>query len=88
MLSRTADHLYWMARYTERAENTARMLDVNYQMSLMPQSDKATERAWRAMLDISELTLAVRGRMHARYADRSRLSSGKRSPGPGSTRSG
>ncbi len=28
MLSRTADHLFWMARYTERAENTARMLDV------------------------------------------------------------
>ncbi|WP_273421078.1 alpha-E domain-containing protein, partial [Curvibacter lanceolatus] len=25
MLSRTADHLYWMSRYTERAENTARM---------------------------------------------------------------
>ncbi|MFM7484718.1 MAG: alpha-E domain-containing protein, partial [Burkholderiaceae bacterium] len=22
MLSRTADHLFWMARYTERAENT------------------------------------------------------------------
>ena len=31
MLSRTADHLFWMSRYTERAENTARMLDVNYQ---------------------------------------------------------
>jgi len=29
MLSRTADHLYWMARFIERAENTARMLDVN-----------------------------------------------------------
>ncbi len=28
MLSRTADHLFWMARYIERAENTARMLDV------------------------------------------------------------
>ena len=26
MLSRTADHLFWMARYTERAENTARIL--------------------------------------------------------------
>ncbi|WP_423056641.1 alpha-E domain-containing protein, partial [Achromobacter xylosoxidans] len=28
MLSRTADNLFWMCRYTERAENTARMLDV------------------------------------------------------------
>ena len=36
MLSRTADHLYWMARYIERAENLARMLEVNYRMSLLP----------------------------------------------------
>ncbi len=28
MLSRLADHLYWMSRYLERAENTVRMLDV------------------------------------------------------------
>lgn len=56
MLSRTADHLYWMSRYTERAENTARMLEVNYQMSLMPQSDQAAQAAWQAMLEISELT--------------------------------
>ena len=58
MLSRTADHLYWMARYTERAENTARMLDVNYQMSLLPQSEKTIESGWRAVLEISELTQA------------------------------
>ncbi len=38
MLSRTADHMFWMSRYTERAENTARILDVNYQTSLLPQS--------------------------------------------------
>jgi uncharacterized alpha-E superfamily protein len=56
MLSRTADHLYWMSRYTERAENTARMLDVNYQMSLLPQSAEVAEQAWRALLEISELT--------------------------------
>ena len=56
MLSRTADHLYWMSRYTERAENTARMLDVNWQMSLLPQSEQAAAATWRAMLEISELT--------------------------------
>ena len=55
MLSRTADHLFWMARYTERAENTARMLDANYQLSLLPQSDEYAELGWRAMLSISEL---------------------------------
>ncbi|MEI6837504.1 MAG: alpha-E domain-containing protein [Gammaproteobacteria bacterium] len=58
MLSRTADHLYWMSRYTERAENLARMLDVNYQMSLLPQSAKTIERAWCALLEISELNQA------------------------------
>lgn len=58
MLSRTADHLYWMSRYTERAENTARMLEVNWQMSLLPQSEQAAQAAWRAMLEISELTSA------------------------------
>jgi uncharacterized alpha-E superfamily protein len=56
MLSRTADHLFWLARYMERAENTARMLDVNYQTSLMPQSADAAEAGWRGLLSISELT--------------------------------
>jgi uncharacterized alpha-E superfamily protein len=56
MLSRTADHLFWMARYMERAENTARMLDVNYQTSLLPQSADTTEQGWRGLLSISELT--------------------------------
>ena len=56
MLSRTADHLFWMARYMERAENTARMLDVNYQTSLLPQSADAAEAGWRGLLSISELT--------------------------------
>jgi uncharacterized alpha-E superfamily protein len=56
MLSRTADHLYWMSRYIERAENTARTLDLSFQMSLLPQTEPTAHGAWRAMLDISELT--------------------------------
>jgi uncharacterized alpha-E superfamily protein len=56
MLSRTADHLFWMARYMERAENTARMLDVNYQTALLPQSHEMSEQGWRGLLSISELT--------------------------------
>ncbi|WDZ96818.1 alpha-E domain-containing protein [Herbaspirillum sp. WKF16] len=55
MLSRTADHLFWMARYTERAENTARMLDVHVQTALLPQSTDDAEQGWRAVLGISEL---------------------------------
>ena len=55
MLSRTADHLFWMARYTERAENTARMLDVNYQTEMLPQPSMAAEMGWQGVLSISEL---------------------------------
>jgi uncharacterized alpha-E superfamily protein len=44
-----------MARYIERAENTARMLDVNLSTSLLPQSSDAAESGWRGMLSISEL---------------------------------
>ena len=55
MLSRTADHLFWMARYIERAENTARMLDVNVQTALLPQDRENSEQGWRAMLSICEL---------------------------------
>ena len=62
MLSRTADHLFWMARYTERAENTARMLDVCLQHSLMPQSALAAQQGWRSMLGVSELEEAFDAR--------------------------
>ncbi|TSE31393.1 alpha-E domain-containing protein [Tepidimonas charontis] len=55
MLSRTADHLFWMARYMERAENTARMLDVHVQTALLPQSDDGARRGWEGLLRISEL---------------------------------
>ncbi|MEX1165990.1 MAG: alpha-E domain-containing protein [Hydrogenophaga sp.] len=55
MLSRTADHLFWMSRYTERAENTARILDVNYQTSLLPQSSVEAKAGWEGLLRISEL---------------------------------
>jgi uncharacterized alpha-E superfamily protein len=60
MLSRTADHLFWMARYTERAENTARLLDVNYQTSLLPQSAAVAQDGWEGLLTISELLPAYR----------------------------
>ena len=55
MLSRTADHLFWMSRYMERAENTARMLNVNYETSLLPQSAAAAQVGWQGLLSISEL---------------------------------
>ena len=65
MLSRTADHLYWMARYMERAENIARMLDVNHRMSMMPQSQIQEDQAWGATLRIMDLETAF----HERFAE-------------------
>ncbi|WP_077036367.1 alpha-E domain-containing protein [Pelomonas sp. KK5] len=62
MLSRTADHLFWLSRYIERAENTARMLDVNYQISLMPQTREQAEQGLRSLLSISELSGAYEQR--------------------------
>ena len=70
MLSRTADHLFWMSRYTERAENTARMLDVHVQSALLPQGAEAMQLGWRGLLGISELTSAYTERFGAIDADK------------------
>ncbi len=45
MLSRIADSLFWLARYIERAEETARILDVNYHM-MLEQSYHSAELRW------------------------------------------
>src|ERR671922_996484 len=45
MLSRVADSIYWMSRYVERAENVARFISVNLNLSLdMP--GEAGEQWW------------------------------------------
>ena len=55
MLSRTADHLFWMSRYIERAENLARLLDVTYQMSLVPHDAQTERSSWNAVLVLNSL---------------------------------
>ena len=40
MLSRIAESLFWLARYIERAEYTARILDVNFHTVLEQSKDK------------------------------------------------
>ncbi len=52
MLGRAASHLYWMSRYIERAENTARLLEVSQRMSLMPHVAKKGASEWQALLEI------------------------------------
>jgi uncharacterized alpha-E superfamily protein len=49
MLSRVADSLYWMSRYLERAEHTARVIDVGLNL-MLDQSQAAGERRWRRLL--------------------------------------
>lgn len=46
MLSRHANNLYWMSRQIERAENTARLLDITYQMSLLPYRITDAAQSW------------------------------------------
>jgi len=48
MLSRVADSLYWMSRYLERAEHTARLIDVDLQLQL-DQFEPGTERSLRLL---------------------------------------
>lgn len=49
MLSRVADTLYWMSRYLERAEHTARLLDV--QLNMMLESPVSAEERWARILE-------------------------------------
>src|SRR6266581_5429133 len=51
MISRVAEHCFWMSRYLERSENTARVLDVN--RTLLLDFDVPTEQQWKPLLIIS-----------------------------------
>lgn len=53
MLSRTADNLFWISRYMERAENIARMLRVTDRLSLMPSSTEGEGTEWQSTLIVS-----------------------------------
>ena len=61
MLSRVADNLYWMSRYIERAEHTARLVDVT--LDLIPdRSLEANQQAWARVfssLRVPEPTVAT-----------------------------
>ncbi len=52
MLSRTADNLFWLARYVERAETSARLLQVGARIALMP-SAAGYRNEWKSLLHAS-----------------------------------
>ena len=62
MLSRTASTLYWMSRNVERAENTARILDVAYRMSLLTKDPDLQDQEWFAPLNITGTLFPFSGR--------------------------
>jgi uncharacterized alpha-E superfamily protein len=70
MLSRTADHLYWMSRYIERAESLARLVDAHYRMSLLPHSADALANSLGATMRALQLEAAYLQR-HAAIEPRS-----------------
>ena len=46
MLSRTADNLYWLSRYTERADFVARILDATLRLAALPASYGGERNEW------------------------------------------
>jgi uncharacterized alpha-E superfamily protein len=50
MLSRTADSLFWLARYVERADNTARIVDAASRLAAMPIAYAGESNEWESAL--------------------------------------
>jgi uncharacterized alpha-E superfamily protein len=59
MLGRSANGIYWMSRYLERAENSARLLDVGFRMALTRGAQAASEE-WRSVLVTTGQDVAYR----------------------------
>ncbi|MGL4237574.1 alpha-E domain-containing protein [Tabrizicola sp.] len=57
MLSRTADNLYWIARYLERADTVARLLEVGSRISLLP-SAHGYRSEWDSVLQATGMAAA------------------------------
>jgi uncharacterized alpha-E superfamily protein len=70
MLSRVADSIYWMSSYIERAENVARCVEVNVQLTLdLPMA--STEEQWQAL--VTTMGDLARFRRRADNASRGRV---------------
>src|SRR5688572_12967221 len=50
MLSRTADDLYWLARYVERAESLARILEAAHRLTAVPIAYAGISNEWESAL--------------------------------------
>ena len=50
MLSRTADNLYWLARYMERADFLARVIQASRRLASLPKAYGGAESEWESVL--------------------------------------
>ena len=48
MLSRTADNLYWLSRYVERAEYLARILEATQRLTALPLAYSGATNEWES----------------------------------------
>lgn len=55
MLGRTAQNLFWLSRYVERAENMARLLEVGYRMSLTSRREGGASEHLMSMMQAAEV---------------------------------
>src|ERR671932_121501 len=53
MLSRTADSLYWLSRYTERADLVARILDATIRIASLPSSYGGERNEWESAVGVA-----------------------------------
>ena len=53
MLSRTADSLYWLSRYTERADLVARILDATIRLASLPSGYGGERNEWESAVAVA-----------------------------------
>src|SRR6266478_6955842 len=64
MLSRTADNLYWLARYVERAEYLARILEVTQRLTTLPLAYVGSSNEWESAVATAGCTHAFASNYH------------------------
>jgi len=69
MLSRTADNLYWLGRYVERAENSARLLDGTHHLNLLPLTSDEQGELWHKLFQ-SQNEIDAFLEKHNQFSDR------------------
>ena len=69
MLSRTADNLFWMARYMERAEFLARTIEAAQRLSALPTAYNEHGTEWESALESSGMSEAFHQKYETAEAD-------------------